>query len=415
MSAPQSPTCLARMRFLACLLLGAVLHPAHATGHTQPYLPASDSTVLEQLPSTRDPRVRAFDALRRQRVAAPGDPRLAIALARSYLDYGRATGDARYLGRAQAVIQPLLAHPSPPLDALLVEATLLQSRHQFAESRVVLQTLLRRDPGNPDAWLTLSSVALVQGDMPTAQRSCAHLLTQSDALVAAGCIAARDAVTGHARDALDVLDAVAPQAEGTSPAERAWMRGLMADAARYVGDAARADREFRSALQLTPGDNFLIADYADYLLDHGRAREVLALTRGYGQSDTSFLRQVLAEQVLGLPQAQADAATMAARFADLERRGDHRLYAREAARFALGVQHDPQRALRLAQDDWAYQRAPEDARVLLEAALAAGQVGAAGPALDFIAASGLEDPRVRALARQATTKRSVAMAPEPAP
>ena len=338
--------------------------------------------------------------MRRRRAGAPHDSVLAIQLARSYLDYGRATGDARYLGRAQAVIVPLLAQRPPPLGALLMEATLLQSRHQFGESRRVLKALLQRDPDNTDAWLTLSAVALVQGDMNEARRDCAHLLTQADALIAAGCIAALDTVTGHAREAIDVLDALAPQAVAASPTERSWLHGLMADAARYRGDVARAEREYTAALTFTPGDNFLIADYADFLLDQGRPSEALRLVRDYPQSDTSFLRQVLAEQALGLPQAQADAKAMTLRFDDLERRGDRRLYAREAARFALAVQHAPDLALRLALDDWAFQRAPEDARVLLEAALAAGKPAQARQVLDFVAASGLEEPKVRALAKR---------------
>jgi hypothetical protein len=383
--------CLGGLLFLAC-------GPAAASDPHQPYIPSTDAVVLEHLPSRGDPRVRAFDALRQRRLAAPRNSGLAIQLARSYLDYGRATGDARYLGRAQAVIAPLLAQRNPPVDALLLQATLLQSRHQFVESRQLLQAVLRRDPDNSEAWLTLSAVALVQGDMREARRDCMHLLTQADALVAAGCIAARDTVTGHAREALAVLDALAPQALGAPASERAWLHGLMADAARYRGDVARADREYRIALTLAPGDNFLIADYADFLLDEDRPREALVLTRDYPQSDTSFLRQVLAEQALGLPQGGADAATMASRFADLERRGDRRLYAREAARFALTVQHAPGLALQLARDDWSFQRAPEDVRVLLEAALAAG--AQARPALEFVAATGLEEPEVRALARR---------------
>jgi Tfp pilus assembly protein PilF len=385
---------------IGCLALA--MGPAAAVDQHQPYVPASDAVVLEHLPSHGDPRVRAFDALRRRRATAPHDPALAIQLARSYLDYGRATGDARYLGRAQAVVLPLLARRRPPEDALLVEATLLQSRHQFVESRRVLEALLQRDPDNTDAWLTLSAVAIVQGDMEEARRDCARLLTRADALVAAGCIAAHGTVTGHAREALQMLDALAPQAVGAPAGERAWLHGLMADAARYRGDDRRADREYRTALAFTPGDNFLVADYADFLLDQGRAGDALRLARDYPQSDTSFLRQVLAEQALGLPQARADAAAMASRFADLERRGDRRLYAREAARFALAVQQAPNLALQLARDDWAFQRAPEDARVLLEAALAAGKPAEARPVLDFIATTGLEEPEVRALAKRAS-------------
>jgi hypothetical protein len=161
-------------------------------------------------------------------------------------------------------------------------------------------------------------------------------------------------------------------------------------------------------LQLTPGDNFLIADYADFLLDQGRAREALELTRPYAQSDTSFLRQVLAEAMLKLPQADTDIATMASRFRDLEQRGDSRLYAREEARFVLELQHDPARALRLAQANWAYQRAPQDVRILLQAALAAGRPAAARDVLDFIARTQLDDPTIKALAAQVSTLKAAA-------
>jgi thioredoxin-like negative regulator of GroEL len=390
--------------FAAIGVLGPGIAHASPGGPGQSYVPASDQTVLERLPSTSDPRVRRFESFRRQVAAKPGDPRVAVALANAYLDYGRETGDARYLGRAQAVIAPWLARRPAPIDSLLVSATILQSRHQFAESRRVLQAILQRDPHNAQAWLTLSSVALVQGDMREAQRACARLLGGSGALVAAGCIAARATVTGNARDGLQVLQALLQQQTNEDPAIQSWAHGLMADAAKALGQAGRADMEFNAALQLTPGDNFLVAEYADFLLDQGRAREALELTRGYAQSDTSFLRQVLAESALGLPQARADIATMASRFRDLEQRGDSRLYAREEARFVLWLLHDPARALKLAQDNWRYQRAPEDMRIYLEAALAAGQPASAQPVLDFLRQTPLEDSAIRTLAGQVAPK-----------
>jgi hypothetical protein len=389
------------------VLLAAWILPftgAFAGDRSRPYVPASDAAVLEHLPSTRDPRVRHFDALRQQAATRPHDLKRSVALANAYLDYGRDTGDARYLGRAQAVIAPWLAKRPAPLDALLVQATILQSRHQFDESRRVLQAILGRDADNTQAWLTLSAVALVQGDMREAQRDCAQLITHSDALVAAGCIAARSTVTGNAKEALRILDLLLPQAPNEQPAVASWVHGLMADAAKMLGRHARAEQEFRIALQLSPGDNFLIADYADFLLERRRPREALELTRPYAQSDTSFLRQVLAEAALGLPEADADIATMASRFHDLEQRGDSRLYAREEARFVLELQHDPARALRLAQANWAYQRAPEDVHILLQSALAAKQPAAARDAVDVVARTRLQDPRIRALAAEVSAQ-----------
>ena len=72
---------------------------------------------------------------------------------------------------------------------------------------------------------------------------------------------------------------------------------------------------------------------------------------------------------------------------------------REEARFLLAG--DPEAALRLAQANWASQREPWDARVLLAAALAAGQPQAAAPVLEWMAATGIEDVALRALAGRA--------------
>jgi tetratricopeptide (TPR) repeat protein len=386
------------------VLIGCTNGTASAENRTQPYTPASDNTVLEHLPSTSDPRVRQFDALKRQVAAKPTDVALAIALARAYLDYGRDTGDARYLGRAQAVIAPWTAkHPAPD-DALLVLATILQSRHQFVESRQILQSILQRDDSNPQAWLTLASVALVQGDMDEAHRDCAHLIGSVDNLITAGCIGSWSAVTGHAQSSIQVISTLLLQEPNESPALKSWAHGLMADAAKYLGQNDRADAEFKQALQLAPGDNFLLADYGDFLLDQGRAQETLELTRGYAQSDTSFLRQVLAESMLKLPAANADVEQMASRFRDLEQRGDSRLYGREEARFVLELLHDPARALKLAQANWIIQRAPEDIRIYLEAALAAGKPASAQVVLDFLKQTQFEDLKVRALAAQVASQ-----------
>ena len=80
---------------IAALLCLFCVGATAAANPTEPYVPASGNTVLEHLPSTSDPRVRQFDALRKQVEARPTDVKLGVALARAYLDYGRDTGDAR--------------------------------------------------------------------------------------------------------------------------------------------------------------------------------------------------------------------------------------------------------------------------------------------------------------------------------
>lgn len=365
-----------------------------------PYIPARDSIVLQTVPSISDPRVRAFEALRRELSRDPQSMSRAVELSRAYLDYGRDTGDARYLGRADAVIAPWLAgRPTAavPIAVLLVHATILQSKHYFAQARTLLLALLNREPDNAQAWLTLATIAQVQGDMRTARKACAEVIDSSDPLIPGGCLASLNAVTGHAGNARRVLGVLWPQARAEPVGVQSWLQGIWADAAKYQGASAVADKHFRAALQLAPGDNFLLADYADFLLDQGRPQAALDLVKDYAQSDTSFLRQVYAEVALRSPRASADTAEINARFAALDVRGT-RAYRREQAGFALRVQHDPLQALQLAQENWTVQRAPNDMEVFLRAALAANRPAAAQPVLDELAKTHLEWPSVVRLA-----------------
>ena len=80
-------------------------------------------------------------------------------------------------------------------------------------------------------------------------------------------------------------------------------------------------------------------------------------------------------------------------------RGD-KLHQQDEARFHLEMLGDAKGALRLAQENYRVQREPSDARMLLEAALAAKDYAAAQPALDWLRASGYEDPLYAKLAQQ---------------
>ena len=68
----------------------------------------------------------------------------------------------------------------------------------------------------------------------------------------------------------------------------------MAEMAWRFGDNAAAERQFRAALALGIDDNFLLAAYADFLLENGRPTEVVALLGKWSRSDTLLLRLALA-------------------------------------------------------------------------------------------------------------------------
>jgi len=385
--------------FFLCFLLIVPAAFAARADQSTPYIPASSGVVLQLVPATTDPRVRQFDLLRRDFEAHPQDARKATVLAQAYIDYGRATGDARYLGRAMAVIEPFMSQRPPPIPVLMLHATIQQSRHFFQASRDELAQILKYDLGNPQALLILSTVAMVQGDHDSANRACVDLTNNAGNFMGMICTASLRGLSGQGAQADALLSYVEDPGPKAPPAIRAWIEGLMADNAARMGNAEKADKHFRKALQWTPGDNFLLADYGEFLIDHGRAKEAIDLVSNDTQSDTSFLVLVTAEKQLGAPRADADMAEMDARFKSMDERGDH-VFLREEASYLLHVQHDPKVALDLARQNWREQRAPKDVRVYLEAALAANDPAAAKPALDFIAKTHLSDVELDPLIRQ---------------
>jgi hypothetical protein len=390
---------------LAGLLIGLIAllsSGAAAAAHSVPYVPSSPDIVLEQVPSMADPRVRGFDVLRGRLNTDPHNMDLAVRLANAYIDYGRSTGDARYIGRGQAVVEPWFALNPVPIPVLLVRATVEQNRHAFQESRSELTALLQRSPRNLQAWLTLATVEMVQADYAAANDSCVQVAQIGGDFMGMLCTAQLRSLTGHARQAYALLRLIEHPGPIAPPAIQSYVEGLLADTAARLGSNAAADRHFQAALQWTPGDNFLLADYADFLLDRHQPAAVKRLLAGYEASDTSFLRIVFAECALHDPRASHDAAEMQARFAAMDRRGS-RLYDREHAEFVLYVQHDPERALRLAEQNWTVQRSPRDMRILLEAALAAREPQAARPVLAMLPQTHLQDPEIARLAAENLT------------
>lgn len=144
-------------------------------------------------------------------------------------------------------------------------------------------------------------------------------------------------------------------------------------------------------------DTFMLAEYADLLLDQQQPVAVAAMLKDHIRSDVLLLRLVFAERILQLPDAERLAATLAARNAAAQLRGDT-VHQQEEARFALQVENNPAKALDLALKNWVVQREPRDARIVLEAALAAKRPTAAQPVLDWLAESHIEDGTLSALA-----------------
>jgi len=364
---------------LGCLALRTVC--------AAPHIPASDFVVLAELPpGTQHTSVPARE-LARNRLD------VALPLARFYISRARASGDLRYLGYAQAALDPWLASTAPPNAAVLVlEGTILQSRHDFTAALATLDEALRRNPDDVQGWLTRATVLRVLGRYAEAASSCAHLAAHADPAVASLCSQALRGLTGHLSEAYDAVLGLAP--ESLPSAARAWRDSELGEMAVRRGDASAAARWFRDGLALAPDDLYLRTAWADLLLRQGRDAEVLQLLAGYESIEPALLRIVIAQTRRADPRSARSRALLAEAFAIEQRRGDG-VHLREQARFLLDIEQRTDAALAAAQENWRVQREPDDALILLRCARAAQQPAAAAPVRLFLQQQGLEDVRLR--------------------
>jgi hypothetical protein len=154
---------------------------------------------------------------------------------------------------------------------------------------------------------------------------------------------------------------------------------------------------------LNEPDVYLLSAYADFLLDRGRAPEVLALltarradAQDAARADVLLLRLALAAKAANDARGTAWVRELGARFDAARLRGDT-THEKEESRYALMLLGDARRALALAQSNFKVQREAADARALLEAALAARDAAAAAPALQWLRENAVQSVTLRSL------------------
>lgn len=363
----------------------------------QAYVPAHDEVVLEVLPTRLDPGLRQTEALRLQARARPGDAALAVDVARRYVETSRRLGDPRFLGYAEATLSPWRVPSEAPVDVLVLQAIVLQSRHQFEAAVQLLEQALHRDPGQAQAWLTLASIHQVRGDAAAARRACLPLLRHYDAGVSADCLSTVD-VSGPNVDKAYARLVQRYEAPGLLDWQRAWLALTLAETATRLGRSADARRWYR-VLKPEQADSYVKASYADFLLDSGQPAAVVALLAPHAAADPLLLRLAQASRQLQAPETARYIAMLDQRFAALRARGDE-THLREEARFRLHLQQRGAEALVLAERNWQMQKEEADARLLLEAALAAGQPARAREVMAWVQRRGLRSVAIQALVFQ---------------
>lgn len=380
---------------LASLLL---LLAGSAASVAAPFLPKDDDAILEHLPSPTG----VGQELRAQQRALGQNPynlALATRVAKILIGRGRREADPRYYGYAQAALLPWWEEPSPPPAVGILRAILRQHRHDFQGALTDLAGVLAFEPRNAQARLIRAVILGVQGRPEAALRECLVLSRLVNTLAAATCIGNAAGLTGQAKPGYRLLREALEHSTNAGSEASLWALTVLAEIAARQGWRQVAERHFQQALAYQIRDVYLLGAYADFLLDEGRPTEVVRLLKEDTRPAGLLLRLTLAERQLGAAALAEHTAALSARMAANRHRGDtsHR---REEARYYLHVLDRPKPALALARANWTVQREPADARLVLEAALAAGDGKAAVAVVHWLERTGLQDVHLIALAKR---------------
>ncbi len=351
----------------------------------RPYIPVSDAQVLAELPAGAQHAELGARRIARERID------VALPLAQFYISRARASGDLRFLGYAEAVLVSWVRVATPDPAALVLQATIQQSRHEFEQALNTLDRSIAARRNDPQAWLTRATVLRVLGRYAEAAMSCEQLAHYADPAVGMICQQSVLGLHGNLASAYDTLSRMSSQTL-TEP-ERAWRASELGEMAVRLGQEADAERWFKMDLALSPHDFYVRAAYADLLLRQRRPQEALTLLRDQESVEPLLLRMAIAQRQLHDPGLARSRALLAAAFEAEGLRGEA-IHRREQARYLLEVEARPRQSLEVALLNWAVQREPDDALVLVNAARAAGSPQRAQPVLDYLRVQGLRDARL---------------------
>lgn len=319
-------------------------------------IPARADIVLEVLP-------RGYAAL----TPALKPAAISITQVHRLLNIAAATGDARLVARADAMLRRFPDASRSP-EVLRARAYSAQHRHDFPTALRLLDQLIKTSPRDGDARMARAQIQLVQGRLRAARADCAALAFGIDSGRALLCVAALSLRIGKLDAAASTVDRWLAQTPNSDPSRRHGML-LRAEIASRAG-SKDASMRFQQALRGAPADVRTLAAYARHLRGLARHRDVLVLLANAPDTDGLALERTLASHAAGTPAAPAFARAQARRFAMARALGSPPEI-RDEAEFLLSVRGDATGALRLALENFREQRDHEDVLLLQRAAHAA--------------------------------------------
>lgn len=382
-----------------------------------PYTPTSETQVLLTLPTSMVTLRRAQQILpRTTEITIDNNQRASVFAnglqqAQTYLYTAQQNNDPRWYGYAHASLAPWWKESQRYPRVALLKATILQHRHQFPEALVELNSVLQQQPRNIQALLIRAQVNMMQANYHAAQQDCQNIAWLSNPILGINCIAQVNGLTGQGKHAIVQLTSLLSNRNSLTNLERAEIHTTIATIAHRHQRNALALSHYQQAYTINPNNNYLIEQFSDFLVEQKHTDRWLRLLNNTGGNNINRnldqkIKMAQYFKKVGDVQFEALKKELTKGFDEAKIRNGLFPH-KEFAIFSLTISYDYNQALASALDNWAIQKSPSDALLVLRTAMASQQLQQANPIIQWVTDTGIYDHRIEALINSIKNSRAL--------
>jgi len=307
-----------------------------------------------------------------------------VQLAQLFVQEARITGrHHEYIPKAQALLEEARARDTKDFEAIVTQASLLMTLHQFEEAKQLAEQAVATAPHNAISHGLLADALLELGDYESAVRMCDKMLSLRPDLRSYSRAAYLRELHGDLAGAQHVMR-MACDAGMTGHENRAWTLYQLGKLYFNAGKLDTAAFIYNGILSERPGYAYALFGLAQINLAQKKYAEAIAsLKQIYGDTpDHAFLEQLVEAYHLAGQTAEAERMTKLALEAYAQHEQDGWEVDLEYARFCASYEINMQEALQRAQRE--YERRPNNIDALEAYAIALYKNGQAEKAEPLI-------------------------------
>jgi hypothetical protein len=329
----------------------------------------------------------------------PRNLELAARYAREAFLVGLTEGDLRWFGTAKAALLPWWNEPNLTAQGHFMRGLVKQGFHDFQGGLADINAAIALDGNRAELWSWRFAIHLLWADMAAARADCDALGQRAGADEGRACLAVLAYRTGRAPAAVSELKKLVALPDFQNGSAQDWLHFHLGEAQRTAGQYDAAQATWAEHLAQRPRSHGVRLALVELLNARGQHAQAKRWATTPAPTDALLVQQLLASQALGNADAPRLAQQVEDRMAAQALRQDS-LIERPKMVYLIHHGRDVAAGLALAQENWAAQKEPPDALLLVEAALKLDRPQAAAPVLDWMAQTGYTDPALAALAGQ---------------